>query len=150
MPNLPISQLPNLSGATDETLLAVVYTSGVTPTTFNITLLDLLQSAPFGTMYQDWIPDVPSGYTIGSEAYPIKDIFVSTGSVYIGPTRITAPLNDVLSANVGFAAPLLQVGNVDSSGDVITTSGYSITVQSGELIAVKNSDGEFYNIAIFR
>jgi hypothetical protein len=147
MPNLPISQLPNLSGATDETLLAVVYTSGGTPTTFNITLLDLLQSAPFGTMYQDWIPDVPSGYTIGSEAYPIKDIFISTGSVYIGPTRITAPLNDVLSANVGFAAPLLQVGNVDSSGDVITTSGYSITVQSGDLIAVKNSDGEFYNIS---
>lgn len=143
MGNLPISGLPNLTTATNSSLIPIV-ASGVT---YNIDILDFWKSPVFGTMYQDWIPDSPSAHTIGSVAYPIKDIYISTGSVYLGPTKITAPLGNVMTANVGFASPLFQVGNVNSDGDIITTSGYSITDQNRELIAVKNSTGEYLSIS---
>ena len=87
MPNLPISGLPNLSAVTNNSLIAVV-ASGVT---YHINILDFWGSSqPFGVMYQDWIPDAASAHTIGSIAYPLKSIYVSTGSVFIGPNNSLA------------------------------------------------------------
>jgi hypothetical protein len=144
MGNLPISGLPNLTASTNTSLIPIV-ASGVT---YNINILDLWKSVqPFGTMYQDWIPDAPSAHTIGSIAYPLKSIYVSTGSVFIGPNNSLAINTDgtLYSTNV-FAAPTFQVGNVTSSGQVVTTSGVTFSVLNNDLYAISNSGGTKYNI----
>ncbi len=144
MADLPISGLPNLTASTNNSLIAVV-ASGVT---YNINLLDLWKSAePFGTMYQDWIPDAPSAHTIGSVALPIKSIYVSTGSVFIGPNNSLA-IDDsgvLYSTNV-FAAPTFQVGNVTSGGGIVTTSGVTFSVVNNEMLMISNSGGTITNL----
>ena len=144
MGNLPISGLPNLTASTNTSLIPIV-ASGVT---YNINLLDLWKSAqPFQTMYQDWIPDAPSAHTIGSITLPLKSIYVSTGSVFIGPGNSLA-IDDsgvLYSTNV-FAAPTFQVGNITSSGGVVSTSGYTFSVANNELIVQNNSGGTIYNL----
>jgi hypothetical protein len=144
MSNLPISGLPNLTASTNNSLIAIV-ASGVT---YNMSVLDFWKSLqPFGTMYQDWIPDVPSAHTIGSIALPLKSIYVSTGSVFIGPNNSLA-IDDsgvLYSTNV-FAAPTFQVGNVTSAGGIVTTSGYTFSVVDNQLLVQNNSGGTVYNI----
>ena len=144
MGNLPISGLPNLTASTNSSLIPIV-ASGVT---YNINILDLWKSVqPFGTLYQNLIPDAPSAHTIGSIAYPLKSIYVSTGSVFIGPNNSLA-INDngvLYSTNV-FAAPTFQVGNVTTSGQVVTTSGVTFSVLNNDLYAISNSGGTRYNI----
>jgi len=144
MSNLPISGLPNLTATTNNSLLAIV-SGGVT---YNISILDFWKSLhPFGTMYQDWIPDAPSAHTIGSIAYPIKSVYVSNGSVFIGPNNSLAIDNSgvLYSTNV-FAAPTFQVGNITSSGGVVTTSGYTFYVANNQLYTQNNSGGTTYNL----
>jgi len=144
MADLPISGLPNLTASTNNSLIAVV-ASGVT---YNINLLDLWKSAePFGTMYQDWIPDAPSAHTIGSIALPIKSIYVSTGSVFIGPNNSLAIDNSgvLYSTNV-FAAPTFQVGNVTSGGGIVSTSGVTFSVVNNEMLMISNSGGTVTNL----
>jgi hypothetical protein len=144
MSNLPISGLPNLTATTNNSLLAIV-SGGVT---YNISILDFWKSLqPFGTMYQDWIPDAPSAHTIGSLAYPIKSVYVSNGSVFIGPNNSLA-IDDsgvLYSTNV-FAAPTFQVGNITSSGGVVSTSGYTFYVANNQLYTQNNSGGTTYNL----
>ena len=144
MGNLPISGLPNLNAATNNSLIPIV-ASGVT---YNINILDFWKSAqPFGTMYQDWIPDAASAHTIGSIAYPLKSIYVSTGSVFIGPNNSLAiDDNGVLYSTNVFAAPTFQVGNVTSSGQVVTTSGVTFSVINNEMLMVSNSGGTVTNL----
>jgi hypothetical protein len=144
MSDLPISGLPNLAAVTNNSLIAVV-ASGVT---YHINILDFWSSAqPFGTMYQDWIPDAPSAHTIGSITLPLKSIYVSTGSVFIGPGNSLAIDNSgvLYSTNV-FAAPTFQVGNITSSGGVVSTSGYTFSVVNNQLYAQNNSGGTLYNL----
>jgi hypothetical protein len=144
MGNLPISGLPNLTASTNSSLIPIV-ASGVT---YNINIEDLWKSVqPFGTLYQNLIPDAPSAHTIGSIAYPIKSIYVSTGSVFIGPNNSLAINTDgtLYSTNV-FAAPTFQVGNVTSSGGVVSTSGVTFSVVNNDLYAISNSGGTRYNI----
>jgi hypothetical protein len=143
MGNLPISGLPNLTASTNTSLIPIV-ASGVT---YNMNIEDLWKSQPFATMYQDWIPDAPSAHTIGSIAYPLKSIYVSTGSVFIGPNNSLAIDNDgvLYSTNV-FAAPTFQVGNVTSSGQVVTTSGVTFSVLNNEMLMISNSGGTVTNL----
>ena len=144
MGNLPISGLPNLTASTNSSLIPIV-ASGVT---YNISMSDLWKSVqPFGTMYQDLIPDAPSAHTIGSITLPIKSIYVSTGSVFIGVGNSLAIDNSgvLYSTNV-FAAPTFQVGNVTTSGQVVTTSGITFSVLNNDLYAISNSGGTRYNI----
>jgi hypothetical protein len=144
MPNLPISGLPNLTASTNNSLIAIV-SSGVT---YNISILDFWKSSqPFGTMYQDFIPDAPSAHTIGSIAYPIKSVYVSTGSVFIGPNNSLAIDNSgvLYSTNV-FAAPTFQVGNITTSGGVVSTSGYTFSVVNNQLYIQNNSGGTLYDL----
>jgi hypothetical protein len=144
MGNLPISGLPNLTASTNSSLIPIV-ASGVT---YNISIVDFWKSVqPFGTMYQDWIPDAPSAHTIGSIAYPLKSIYVSTGSVFIGPNNSLAIDTDgvLYSTNV-FAAPTFQVGNVTSSGQVVTTSGVTFSVLNNEMLMISNSGGTVTNL----
>lgn len=144
MGNLPISGLPNLTASTNSSLIPIV-ASGVT---YNINLLDLWKSVqPFGTMYQDWIPDAPSAHTIGSITLPLKSIYVSTGSVFIGPGNSLA-IDDsgvLYSTNV-FAAPTFQVGNVTSGGGIVTTSGVTFSVINNEMLMISNSGGTVTNL----
>ena len=144
MGNLPISGLPNLTASTNTSLIPIV-ASGVT---YNINILDLWKSAqPFQTMYQDWIPDAPSAHTIGSIAYPLKSIYVSTGSVFIGPNNSLA-IDDsgvLYSTNV-FAAPTFQVGNITSSGGVVSTSGVTFIVIDNDMLMISNSGGTVTNL----
>ena len=144
MGNLPISGLPNLTASTNTSLIPIV-ASGVT---YNINILDFWKSAqPFGTMYQDWIPDAPSAHTIGSIAYPLKSIYVSTGSVFIGPNNSLA-IDDsgvLYSTNV-FAAPTFQVGNITSSGGVVSTSGVTFSVIDNDMLMISNSGGTVTNL----
>lgn len=141
--DLPISLLPSLTAATNNSLIPIV-ASGVT---YEMNIQNFLKSQPFGTMYQDWIPDAPSAHTIGSLTYPLKSIFVSTGSVFIGPNNSLA-IDDsgvLYSTNV-FAAPTFQVGNITTSGSVVTTSGVTFSVINNEMLMVSNSGGTIYNI----
>jgi hypothetical protein len=144
MGNLPISGLPNLTASTNNSLIPIV-ASGVT---YNINLLDLWKSAqPFQTMYQDWIPDAPSAHTIGSITLPLKSIYVSTGSVFIGPGNSLA-IDDsgvLYSTNV-FAAPTFQVGNVTSGGGIVTTSGVTFSVLNNDMLMISNSGGTVTNL----
>jgi hypothetical protein len=146
MSNLPISGLPNLAAVTNNSLIAVV-ASGVT---YHINILDFWSSVqPFGTMYQDWIPDAPSAHTIGSIAYPLKSVYVSTGSVFIGPNNSLA-IDDsgvLYSTNV-FAAPTFQVGNVTSGGGIVTTSGVTFSVVNNQMLMISNSGGTITNLTL--
>jgi hypothetical protein len=146
MSDLPISGLPNLAAVTNNSLIAVV-ASGVT---YHINILDFWSSVqPFGTMYQDWIPDAPSAHTIGSITLPLKSIYVSTGSVFIGPGNSLA-INDsgvLYSTNV-FAAPTFQVGNITSSGGVVNTSGVTFSVINNEMLMISNSGGTITNLTL--
>jgi len=144
MGNLPISGLPNLTASTNTSLIPIV-ASGVT---YHINILDFWKSAqPFQTMYQDWIPDAPSAHTIGSIAYPIKSVYVSTGSVFIGPNNSLAiDNNGVLYSTNVFAAPTFQVGNVTSSGQAVTTSGVTFSVLNNEMLMISNSGGTVTNL----
>ena len=49
------------------------------------------------------------------------------------------------SSNV-FAAPTFQVGNITSSGGVVSTSGYTFSVIDNQLYTQNNSGGTLYNI----
>ena len=144
MGNLPISGLPNLTASTNTSLIPIV-ASGVT---YNINILDLWKSAqPFQTMYQDWIPDAPSAHTIGSIAYPLKSVYVSTGSVFIGPNNSLAiDDNGVLYSTNVFAAPTFQVGNITSSGGVVSTSGVTFSVIDNDMLMISNSGGTVTNL----
>jgi hypothetical protein len=145
MGNLPISGLPNLTASTNTSLIPIV-ASGVT---YNMNIQDFWKSVqPFGTMYQDWIPDAPSAHTIGSLAYPLKSVYVSTGSVFIGPNNSLAIDDSGVLYSVGtFAAPTFQVGNITSSGQVVTTSGYTFSVINNQLLTQSNSGGTVYSIS---
>jgi hypothetical protein len=145
MGNLPISGLPNLTASTNTSLIPIV-ASGVT---YNMNIQDFWKSVqPFGTMYQDWIPDAPSAHTIGSLAYPIKSVYVSSGSVFIGPNNSLAIDDSGVLYSVGtFAAPTFQVGNITSSGQVVTTSGYTFSVVNNQLLTQSNSGGTLYSIS---
>jgi len=145
MGNLPISGLPNLTASTNTSLIPIV-ASGVT---YNISIVDFWKSLqPFGTMYQDWIPDAPSAHTIGSIAYPIKSVYVSTGSVFIGPNNSLAIDTSGVLYSVGtFAAPTIQVGNITSSGQVVTTSGFTFSVVNNQLLTQPTSGGTVYSIS---
>jgi hypothetical protein len=145
MGNLPISGLPNLTASTNTSLIPIV-ASGVT---YNINIQDFWKSVqPFGTMYQDWIPDAPSAHTIGSIAYPIKSVYVSSGSVFIGPNNSLAIDDSGVLYSVGtFASPTFQVGNITSSGQVVTTSGYTFSVTNNQLLTQSNSGGTVYSIS---
>jgi hypothetical protein len=144
MPNLPISGLPNLTASTNTALISIV-SSGVT---YNISILDFWKSLkPFGTMYQDWIPDVASAYTIGSIVKPVKSIYVSTGSVFIGPNNsLVIDDSGVLFSTNVFAAPTFQVGNVTGSGGLVTTSGVTFSVVNNEMLMISNSGGTTTNL----
>ena len=146
MGNLPISGLPNLTASTNTSLIPIV-ASGVT---YNISIVDFWKSLqPFGTMYQDWIPDAPSAHTIGSITLPLKSIYVSTGSVFIGPGNSLA-IDDsgvLYSTNV-FAAPTFQVGNITSSGGVVSTSGVTFSVINNEMLMISNSGGTITNLTL--
>ena len=85
MPNLPISQLPNLSGATNDTLIAVVFSGVSGNTTYQMTVQDFIKSIPFGTIYQNLIPDVTDTYSLGDSGHTFASIHVGAGTVFIGP-----------------------------------------------------------------
>jgi hypothetical protein len=144
MGNLPISGLPNLTASTNTSLIPIV-ASGVT---YNMNIQDLWKSVqPFGTMYQDWIPDAPSAHTIGSLAYPIKSVYVSSGSVFIGPNNSLAIDDSGVLYSIGtFAAPTFQVGNITSSGQVVTTSGVTFSVLNNDMLMISNSGGTVTNL----
>jgi hypothetical protein len=99
-------------------------------------------------MYQDWIPDAPSAHTIGSIAYPIKSVYVSTGSVFIGPNNSLAIDTSGVLYSVGtFAAPTIQIGNITSSGQVVTTSGFTFSVVNNQLLTQPTSGGTIYSLS---
>jgi hypothetical protein len=74
---------------------------------------------------------------------------VSTGSVFIGPNNSLA-IDDsgvLYSTNV-FAAPTFQVGNVTSSGGLVTTSGVTFSVVNNQMLMISNSGGTITNLTL--
>jgi hypothetical protein len=142
-----ISQLPSLTAATNQTLIAVVFSGASGNTTYSMTTQDFIKSLPFGTVYQSLIPNVTDTYTLGDSAHTFSSIHVGAGTVFIGPNNALGIDDDgvLYSTNV-FAAPTFQVGNVTDAQSVVTTSGYTFSVLNQELIARKNSGGTIYNI----
>jgi hypothetical protein len=75
-------------------------------------------------------------------------VYVSTGSVFIGPNNSLAIDDSGVLYSVGtFAAPTFQVGNITSSGQVVTTSGYTFSVINNQLLTQSNSGGTVYSIS---
>jgi hypothetical protein len=143
--DLPISLLPSLSAATNETLIAVVYSGVSGNTTYQMTTQDFIKSIPFGTMYQDWIPDVTNTYSIGTSGKTIQSIHVGAGTVFIGPNGALG-IDDtgVLFSLNGFATNFFVLGAVTESG-VTTTSGVTFTVSGDDVIFAPVS-GQTFNL----
>ena len=60
------------------------------------------------------IPTVGTTFNLGSIDVPWKSIYVSTGSVFLGPTgSIIINGNGVIASDVGFASPFFQVGSTN-------------------------------------
>ncbi len=145
MPDLPISGLPNLTASTNDTLIAVVFSGVSGNTTYQMTVQDFIKSIPFGTMYQDWIPDVTNTYSIGTSGKTIQSIHVGAGTVFIGPNgALGIDDNGVLFSLNGFATNYLVLGAVTESG-VTTTSGVTFNVVGDDVI-MEPVSGETYNL----
>lgn len=140
-----ISQLPSLTAATNETLIAVVFSGVSGNTTYQMTVQDFIKSIPFGTMYQDLIPDVANTHSIGSSGRTIQSIHVGPGTVFIGPNgALGIDDNGVLFSLNGFASNFLVLGAVTESG-VTTTSGVTFNVVNDDVI-MEPVSGETYNL----
>jgi len=145
MPDLPISGLPNLTASTNDSLIAIVFSGVSGNTTYQMTVQDFIKSIPFGTMYQDWIPDVTNTYSIGSSGRTIQSIHVGSGTVFIGPNgALGIDDNGVLFSSNGFATNFLVLGAVTESG-VTTTTGVTLNVVNNEVI-MEPVTGQTYNI----
>jgi len=148
MADLPISSLPELTSATNETLIAVVYSGVSGNTTYQMTVQDFIKSIPFGTIYQNIIPDVTNTYTLGDSEHTFSKIFVGPGTVLIGPNGgLGIDDNGVLSSLNGFATNLFVLGAVTESG-VTINSGATFTLDENNDVIVTNqtNTGITYNI----
>jgi hypothetical protein len=140
-----ISQLPSLTASTNESLIAVVFSGTSGNTTYQMTIQDFIKSVPFGTIYQNLIPDVTDTYSLGSSGKTFSSVYVGAGTVFIGPNgSLGIDDNGVLFSPNGFASNYLVLGAVTESG-VTTTSGVTFTV-TGDDVLMKPVSGQTYNL----
>ena len=145
MADLPISSLPELTASTNETLIAVVYSGVSGNTTYQMTVQDFIKSIPFGTIYQNLIPDVSDTYSLGDSGHTFSSIHVGAGTVFIGPNgALGIDDSGILFSLNGFATNFFVLGAVTESG-VTTTSGITFTVIDDEVI-MEPVSGQTYNL----
>lgn len=139
MPNLPISQLPTGSVATANQVLPIVQgtsTNQITTTNLGQGIFDLnLPLTSSGIILSgDVLPSTFRGVSLGSLAYPFKEIFVSSGSLNIvgdTPSDPTTTISNTQGNLVLSAGGMLLLG----SGSFIATTG-SFQYLSGSLYRV--------------
>jgi hypothetical protein len=67
----------------------------------------------------DIIPSTSSAWNLGSLSNPWKSIYISTGTVFIGPTgAIGIDNNGVVSSLAGFASPFVTVGSTNPGAGI--------------------------------
>jgi hypothetical protein len=131
MSSLPISGLPNITGATDTALIPIVV-GGVT---YNVNIKDLWKSIPFATIYQSLIPDITDTYSLGSTGKTFSSIHVGAGTVFIGQYgSLGIDTNGFVYIPVGVATNTMVLGQVTTSG--ITSTGMTISTLNNELYSV--------------
>jgi hypothetical protein len=131
MPSLPISGLPNITGATDVALIPIV----VGGTTYNVNIKDLWKSIPFATIYQSLVPDVTDTYSLGTSGKTFSSIHVGAGTVFIGQYgSLGIDTNGFVYIPVGVATNTVVLGQVTTSG--ITSTGMTMSVVNNELYSV--------------
>ena len=131
MSSLPISGLPNITGATDVALIPIVV-GGVT---YNVNIKDLWKSIPFATIYQSLIPDVTDTYSLGSSGKTFSSIHVGAGTVFIGEYgSLGIDTNGFVYVPVGVATNTVVLGQITTSG--ITSTGMTISTLNNQLYSV--------------
>jgi hypothetical protein len=131
MASLPISGLPNITGATDTALIPIVV-GGVT---YNVNIKDLWKSIPFATIYQSLIPDVTDTYSLGSTGKTFSSIHVGVGTVFIGQYgSLGIDTDGFVYIPVGVATNTVVLGQITTSG--ITSTGMTISTLNNELYSV--------------
>ncbi len=89
------------------------------------------------------IPTTGNTYDIGSLSYPLRSIYVSTGTVFIGPTgALLVNNNGVLSSANGFASPFVSIGSTNPG------NGITLYNQSNKLYYL-NQVGQSGPVSVF-
>jgi hypothetical protein len=155
MADLQITQLPSASIATGSNVLPIVQdgaTDQITVTNLGqgIFNLNLPLTASGLLIGGNIIPSVSKSFSLGSPAFPFKDVYISSGSLVISSDIIGQPSttlsnvsgNILISAGgmqlVGsgsfnaatgsfqyFTGSLKQVGNLTVTGSITATSGFT-------------------------
>jgi hypothetical protein len=155
MSNLPITQLPSASIATGSNVLPIVQggvTDQITVTNLGqgIFRLNLPLTASGLLIGGNIIPSVSKSFSLGSNDFPFRDIYISSGSLVIASDNLGDPsttLSNVdgnilisaggmqllgsgsFNAATGsfqyFTGSLTQVGNLTVTGSITATSGFT-------------------------
>ena len=128
MSNLPITQLPSASIATGSNVLPIVQggvTDQITVTNLaqGIFNLNLPLTASGFLIGGNIIPSVSKSFSLGSTAFPFRDIYISSGSLVI--------------ASDDPGAPSTTLSNVD--GNILISAGGMQLVGNGSFNAVTGS-----------
>ena len=83
-------------------------------------------SSPSGCMFNsNLLPSTTNTYSIGSPSHVLQSIYVSTGTVFIGPTgSLQIDNNGILQSTNGFSSPFISIGGTNP-GNGITLYAYN-------------------------
>ena len=89
-------------------------------------------------------PYTGSYYDLGTAEKPWKSIYVSTGSVFIGPTgTLQINSNGLIASDVGFAGPIIQVGSTNPGNGIVLYNNNNI-------LYYQNQSGATGPVSIFQ
>ena len=124
-----IPQLPKLTATTTTSLLPI----HLLGTTYYSTVVDFIKSSPFGTFYQNLLPETNNTLSIGSSSNKLKSIFTSsiTGNQVITTAITTTSINtNTVPTKGGTFAMLGDVtGNTVGSGSELFISASSANLK---------------------
>lgn len=100
-------------------------------------------SSNTGIAFSSNIVPVSSNLELGSITNPWKSIYISTGTVFIGPTgSLLINSNGLISSDSGFATPFLQIGSINP--------GQGINIyENNNLLYFVNSLGNSGPVSVF-
>ena len=96
-----------------------------------------------GLSFNNNIVPTSNNLNLGSLDQPWKSLYVSTGTVFIGPTgTLLINSNGLISSTEGFASPYFQVGNINPGQGIIL-------YEQNNLLWFQNQSGATGSISIF-
>jgi hypothetical protein len=116
------------------------------------TSVTLASQADGLTVNKSILPTASNQYSLGSQAYPFKDLYLDTNSVFMGGVKVLSydPVTTSLVANVPIESQMNSwlsnplTGPVDAQGQDIENMGNILMAQGGFMIAPVDNDGGLY------